>query len=75
MHGNLGFQASQLQNGNVLKKWLLFGQPKIVLKVDSLEEIEKLEQEARALGIVAKFVQDAGKTQVCETILLSLMCR
>lgn len=44
--------------------WLKCGQPKIVLKVENLSEIEELYKRAKQLGIVAEFVRDAGKTQV-----------
>lgn len=47
---------------------MICGQPKIVLKVHNLEEIEELVKEAEALGIVAEVVRDAGKTQVCVEI-------
>lgn len=60
-----GYQKSQQQNSNLLKAWLLCGQPKIVLKVESLSEIEEIYKRALELGIVAEIVRDAGKTQVC----------
>lgn len=61
----LGYQKSLQRNSNLLKTWLLCGQPKIVLKVESLSEIEELYKRAQELGIVAEIVRDAGKTQVC----------
>ncbi len=61
---HLGYQKSLQQNSNLLKTWLRCGQPKIVLKVDSLSEIEELQKRAKEFGIVAEVVRDAGKTQV-----------
>lgn len=52
------------QNSNILKTWALCGQPKIVLKVENLSELEELYKRAQELGIVAEVVRDAGKTQV-----------
>lgn len=59
-----GYQKSLQQNSYLLKAWTLTGQPKIVLKVESLSEIEELYDRAKELGIVAEFVRDAGRTQV-----------
>uniref|UniRef100_A0A182PAY0 peptidyl-tRNA hydrolase n=1 Tax=Anopheles epiroticus TaxID=199890 RepID=A0A182PAY0_9DIPT len=52
--------------------WLWQGQPKIVLRVDSREELHLLAERAEAGGIVAEIVRDAGRTQVAsgtETVL------
>lgn len=59
-----GYEKSLQENPNSLKTWLLCGQPKIVLKVESLSQIEELYKQANELGIVAAIVRDAGKTQV-----------
>ncbi|XP_037041717.1 peptidyl-tRNA hydrolase 2, mitochondrial [Bradysia coprophila] len=67
-----GFQASQRRNGSLLKNWMLCGQPKIVLKVDNLEELEKLGKQAEELGIVAEVVRDAGRTQIPEATVTVL---
>jgi hypothetical protein len=40
------------------------GQPKIVLKVNDFEELEKIETAADAKGINTKAICDAGRTQV-----------
>jgi peptidyl-tRNA hydrolase, PTH2 family len=55
-----------------VQNWLASGQKKIVLKVDSLEELHELESKARDLGMNTGIVHDAGKTQVApmsETVL------
>lgn len=51
-------------NKQLIKHWTLIGQPKIVLKVDSLEDLESIYQKAIEKGIIAKMVQDAGRTQI-----------
>ncbi|XP_035894100.1 probable peptidyl-tRNA hydrolase 2 [Anopheles stephensi] len=55
-----------------LDAWLMQGQPKIVLRVDSLQEMHSLMERAETIGVVAEIVRDAGRTQVAsgtETVL------
>ncbi|KAJ3206427.1 Peptidyl-tRNA hydrolase protein 2, mitochondrial [Dinochytrium kinnereticum] len=47
-----------------LKRWERHGQPKITLKCPSEDELIKLQQKAQSLGIVAKVIRDAGRTQI-----------
>ncbi|XP_052889659.1 uncharacterized protein LOC128297978 [Anopheles moucheti] len=57
---------------NKLEAWLMQGQPKIVLRVDSLQEMHLLTERAEAIGVIAEIVRDAGRTQVAsgtETVL------
>lgn len=54
-----------LENDPALaSKWLKVGQPKIVLKVDSLTELESLQNLAKASGVTTALVLDAGRTQI-----------
>lgn len=46
------------------EKWLMIGQPKIVLKVDSLEDLENLQDRVKSADIVTSLILDAGRTQV-----------
>lgn len=46
------------------KKWKALGQKKVVLKVNSLAEIYKLEKEAKKLGLPFAIVEDAGLTEI-----------
>ncbi|KAF3933395.1 hypothetical protein ABW19_dt0206925 [Dactylella cylindrospora] len=48
----------------LLKRWEYMGQAKIALKVDSEEELLTLQAQAMSLGLVAKVVRDAGRTQI-----------
>lgn len=59
-------------NEEKLKNWLAQGQPKIVVKVDGLEELRHIAACALEQQVVAEIVRDAGKTQVpsgTETVL------
>ena len=47
-----------------LAAWLSQGQPKVVLKVTTGEELLDLAGQARAEGLVAEVIHDAGRTQV-----------
>ncbi|MGN0098230.1 MAG: peptidyl-tRNA hydrolase Pth2 [Candidatus Methanomethylophilaceae archaeon] len=44
--------------------WYNGGQAKVVLKVDSLEELTKYMQEARSYGLHTSMITDAGRTQI-----------
>jgi peptidyl-tRNA hydrolase, PTH2 family len=44
--------------------WLAEGQPKVVLRVSGAEELGRIASAARAIGLPAEVVQDAGRTQV-----------
>lgn len=49
---------------SIASKWLKCGQPKIVLKVDTLEELEDLRNKANESDITTSLIQDAGRTQI-----------
>ena len=48
----------------VLQAWERYGQAKVVVQVKSEEELEMLQARAMSLGLVAKIVHDAGRTQI-----------
>lgn len=52
------------QNPSLVKHWLSLGQPKVVLRVNTLSELLGIERDAKKQGIVYGKVQDAGRTQV-----------
>ncbi|MCE4610348.1 MAG: peptidyl-tRNA hydrolase Pth2 [Desulfurococcales archaeon] len=47
-----------------LEEWRRLGQPKIVVRVDSLGELEEVYRSALEMGLPASFIRDAGKTQL-----------
>ncbi|MDT7900996.1 peptidyl-tRNA hydrolase Pth2 [Acidianus hospitalis] len=47
-----------------LEEWINEGQPKIVVKVENLEELLKRAELARQKNLPVTIIQDAGKTQV-----------
>lgn len=44
--------------------WHSAGQAKVVLKVDSLEELTRCMAEARSVGLHTSMITDAGRTQI-----------
>lgn len=44
------------------RAWLVNGMPKVVLKSDSAEELERLEERAKRRQIPACLITDAGRT-------------
>ncbi|XP_011493938.1 PREDICTED: peptidyl-tRNA hydrolase 2, mitochondrial-like [Ceratosolen solmsi marchali] len=57
--GNKGFK-----NFFTIKSWIYMGQPKIVLKVNSEQELISLSKSASEAGLITTTVRDAGKTQI-----------
>lgn len=58
------YEQAALNAPQLLAEWLATGQAKIVLRVDSVAELERLQLAAREAGIVAASVADAGRTQL-----------
>jgi len=60
----LAYERSRIKNSTWLKTWYNFGQPKVVLKVNSLEELEEIRKKAEAHDLPVVIVRDAGLTQL-----------
>jgi PTH2 family peptidyl-tRNA hydrolase len=48
----------------ILMQWIECGQAKVVLKVETEEELLELARKARSKGLITSLVCDAGHTQV-----------
>ncbi len=77
--GKLAAQAAHAAVGAYLEAsesdqqtWLDEGMPKVVLKVDSVADLLSLEEAARAKGIAACLIVDAGRTVVPEGTITCL---
>lgn len=58
------YESAARRQPSVLQQWLHSGQPKIVLRIDTLEGLERLQLAARRAGLTEASVADAGRTQV-----------
>lgn len=58
------FESALKGRKDLLNNWLSTGQPKVVLRVDSMKEMEKIVELANERNVIAGLVRDAGKTQV-----------
>ncbi|PWN21717.1 PTH2-domain-containing protein [Microstroma glucosiphilum] len=58
------YQSLLTTNPRLLKQWQRLGQAKVALKCPTEEEMDKLAAHARSLGLTAKSIRDAGRTQV-----------
>ncbi|KAF7192571.1 putative peptidyl-tRNA hydrolase 2 [Pseudocercospora fuligena] len=66
-HATLACYKTFLQadpNHKILKQWESLGQAKVALKVDSEDEMLMLQAQAVSLGLCAKLIHDAGRTQI-----------
>lgn len=45
-------------------QWLSVGQPKIVLKIENLSELEALREKAESADLITTLILDAGRTQI-----------
>ena len=53
------------KNGtSILKRWERIGQAKVTVQVKSEDELLVLQAQAMSLGLCAKIIHDAGRTQI-----------
>lgn len=48
----------------MFQSWLQIGQPKVVLKISSEDELLSLADKAQRAGLVTAIIKDAGRTQL-----------
>ena len=60
----LSCDKAKNKNVNWFREWFDFGQPKVVLKVNSLEELEEINEKAHFFNLPTAIVRDAGLTQL-----------
>ncbi|KAF2151775.1 PTH2-domain-containing protein [Myriangium duriaei CBS 260.36] len=66
-HATLACYKSLLNNPStapILQRWEKYGQAKIAVQVKSEEELQTLQAQAMSLGVCAKIIHDAGRTQI-----------
>ncbi|XP_004922730.1 peptidyl-tRNA hydrolase 2, mitochondrial-like [Bombyx mandarina] len=64
-HAAVGaFEKALKKDPEGLKAWQMTGQAKVALKIDSLEEIKKIADNAKKMGLITSLIRDAGRTQI-----------
>ncbi|EXJ54648.1 PTH2 family peptidyl-tRNA hydrolase [Cladophialophora yegresii CBS 114405] len=58
------YLLNHVTSAPMLKRWEQGGQPKIAVQVKSEEELETLQAQAISLGLCARIIHDAGRTQI-----------
>lgn len=48
----------------ILKRWEQLGQAKVALQVSSEDDLELLQAQAISMGVAARVIHDAGRTQI-----------
>lgn len=64
------FIEKKPKNLEDLEMWEDYGNAKVVLKVNSKEEMLDMEQKAKLLGLNTCVIHDAGRTQVKYILIL-----
>jgi len=55
---------SHAPSSPILKRWRSFGQAKVAVQCKSEEELLTLQAQALSLGLCARIIHDAGRTQI-----------
>ena len=61
-HASMAVVLDNLKNQNV-KEWLSGKFTKVVVRVESEEELLKVYNDAKKAGLIASLIQDAGRTE------------
>lgn len=60
----MAYQRALCNRPDILEQWEEGGQAKVVLKVETEDELLELATTARSLGLITSLVCDAGRTQI-----------
>ncbi|XP_071037289.1 peptidyl-tRNA hydrolase 2, mitochondrial [Parasteatoda tepidariorum] len=60
----MAYQNSSRKSPSALKKWMSYGQRKVVVKVDDEQTLLCVAKDAKESGLIVSLVCDAGKTQI-----------
>jgi PTH2 family peptidyl-tRNA hydrolase len=58
------YTLNHAPSASLLKRWERGGQAKIAVQVKTEEELLTLQAQAMSLGLCARVIQDAGRTQI-----------
>jgi PTH2 family peptidyl-tRNA hydrolase len=57
-------EATSKSSNSILRRWESTGQAKVSLKANSEDELLLLQAQAVSLGLCARIIHDAGRTQI-----------
>lgn len=64
-HATLGaYHRAKKRTPDLLRAWETIGQAKVVVKVDTEQQLLEVEEKAKKAGLVTYVVVDAGRTQI-----------
>ncbi|XP_076394127.1 peptidyl-tRNA hydrolase 2, mitochondrial isoform X2 [Megachile rotundata] len=63
-HAAVAAYKSVRKHPKILQAWEECGQAKITVKVDSEDALKEIVKHARAVGLLANIIHDAGRTQI-----------
>lgn len=55
---------SENNNNKYFSEWFSEGQKKVVLKIDDLDSLIKVFNEAKSVGLITELIKDAGLTEI-----------
>lgn len=58
------YKQAKISCPDILQQWENLGQPKVVVKVNSEEELLEIAALSRQKGLVTSIIRDAGRTQI-----------
>lgn len=58
------YRMAKKKQPQVLRIWECSGQPKVVVKTETEDDLTMILAQARSLGMVSAIIQDAGRTQI-----------
>lgn len=58
------YLVNHASSASILKRWEYGGQAKIAVQAKSEDELETLQAQAMSLGLCARTIHDAGRTQI-----------
>jgi len=64
-HAAVAAALASIANAD-FRAWLRDGQPKVVLRANSEEQLHEIAHQASAAGLPVQVIHDAGRTQVAE---------
>lgn len=63
-HAAVSCSIKSEKNNKYFKEWFSEGQKKVVLKIENLDSLLKIFNEAKSVGLTTELIKDAGLTEI-----------